>query len=165
MFLSWLPWICCSRSQPQMAHWALLKHYLKKQKSIFNCISFADLYYSKVHSLIPFPPAPWSWILQTGFPSILSKHALRARFIFCSISASPLWTAPRSRSLQLSPWTYKHKTMFKHLKIMQSTDATNKIYSNICTWTEDAAPPPTPIRYTGPPIFTTSIPYWQKQQP
>lgn len=32
------------------------------------------------------------------------------------------------------------------------------------TWTEEAAPPPTPIRYTGPPIFTTSIPDGEKRR-
>ena len=62
-----------------------------------------------LHLHLPLPPAPWSWILQIGFSFPLSKHALITRFSFCSISASPLCTAPKSSSVLLSPWTYTSK--------------------------------------------------------
>lgn len=54
----------------------------------------------------PLPPAPWSWRLQMGFPPGASTQARITRFIFCSISGSPRCTAPKSRSLALSPCTW-----------------------------------------------------------
>ena len=56
--------------------------------------------------LSPLPPAPWSWRLQMGFPLAASTQARITRFIFCSISGSPRCTAPKSRSLELSPCTW-----------------------------------------------------------
>lgn len=44
------------------------------------------------------------------------------------------------------------------------TASLSTIYCGKRTSTEEAAPPPTPILYTGPPIFTTSIPDRQEQQ-
>lgn len=43
-----------------------------------------------------------------GFPLGASTQALITRFIFCSISGSPRCTAPKSRSLVLSPCTWGH---------------------------------------------------------
>ena len=54
---------------------------------------------------LPLPPAPWSCILLIGFFSRISTHARITLFSFCSISASPRCTAPKSNSDLLSPWT------------------------------------------------------------
>mmetsp|Transcript_24390 Transcript_24390/g.55567 ORF Transcript_24390/g.55567 Transcript_24390/m.55567 type:complete len:434 (+) Transcript_24390:1767-3068(+) len=81
-------------------------------------------------STLQFPPHPWSWRETMGLRSPRSTHARITRFIFCSISASPRCTALKSRSARpLSP-----------------------------SEREEAAPPPTPMRYAGPPSFTTFIP-------
>lgn len=67
----------------------------------------------------PLPPAPWSWRLQMGFPPGASTQARITRFIFCSISGSPRCTAPKSRSLALSPCTwgdrYRQHAQFRGL--------------------------------------------------
>ena len=54
----------------------------------------------------------------------------------------------------------KIATPINPLKIINSNliDRWLRVWAVERTCTEEAAPPPTPIRYTGPPIFTTSIP-------
>ena len=81
-------------------------------------------------STLQLPPAPWSWIDTMGLASPSSTQARSTRLTFCSISASPRCTALKSSSATFSPWTML-----------------------------DAAPPPIPILYAGPPIFTTHIPF------
>ena len=79
-------------------------------------------------STFPFPPAPWSWIDTIGFASRRSIAARITRFILFSISASPRCTASKSSA---------------------ACDAS--------CMRLDAAPPPRPMRYAGPPTFTTSM--------
>mmetsp|Transcript_44428 Transcript_44428/g.123536 ORF Transcript_44428/g.123536 Transcript_44428/m.123536 type:complete len:241 (-) Transcript_44428:987-1709(-) len=80
-------------------------------------------------STLQLPPAPWSCKETIGFRAPSSQHARMTLFIFCSISASPRCTALKSKSARLSP-----------------------------SAREDAAPPPMPMRYAGPPILTTFMP-------
>lgn len=65
-----------------------------------------------------------------GFLSPISMQARTTRLSLFSISASPRCTALKSKEESLEP----------------------------CTSTELAAPPPTPIRYTGPPILASKLP-------
>mmetsp|Transcript_80009 Transcript_80009/g.214132 ORF Transcript_80009/g.214132 Transcript_80009/m.214132 type:complete len:415 (-) Transcript_80009:1264-2508(-) len=81
-------------------------------------------------STLQLPPAPWSCIDTMGLRSPMSTHARTTRFIFCSISASPRCTALKSRSARFSPKAI-----------------------------DDAAPPPMPMRYAGPPSFTIFMPF------
>ena len=68
---------------------------------------------------------------KIGFFPSSSTHALTTRLSLLDISASPRCTALKSRSALAS----------------SSPPAF-----------EDAAPPPMPMRYAGPPILTTSMP-------
>uniref|UniRef100_A0A0A9CGR6 Uncharacterized protein n=1 Tax=Arundo donax TaxID=35708 RepID=A0A0A9CGR6_ARUDO len=68
-------------------------------------------------------------MLMMGLLSPISAHALTTRYSFCAISASPRCTALKSSSASFWPLTIL-----------------------------EAAPPPIPILYAGPPIFTTSMP-------
>ena len=81
-------------------------------------------------STLPLPPAPWSWIDTIGFAPRRSIAARITRFILFSISASPRCTASKSSA---------------------ACEAS-------CT-REEAAPPPRPMRYAGPPTFTTNMPF------
>jgi hypothetical protein len=49
------------------------------------------------------PPAPWSWMTSIRLKSPISLQARITRFIFCSISASPRWTALKSSLASFSP--------------------------------------------------------------
>ena len=80
-------------------------------------------------STLQLPPAPWSWMLTIGLASPSSQHARMTRFTFCSICASPRCTALKSSSTLLSPAAM-----------------------------DDAAEPPMPMRYAGPPSLTTTMP-------
>mmetsp|Transcript_37183 Transcript_37183/g.71305 ORF Transcript_37183/g.71305 Transcript_37183/m.71305 type:complete len:276 (+) Transcript_37183:2195-3022(+) len=75
------------------------------------------------------PPAPWSWMETMGLASPISTHVRTTRYSFWDISPSPRCTALKSSSTARVP-----------------------------DGTEEAAPPPMPMRYAGPPIFTTSMP-------
>mmetsp|Transcript_630 Transcript_630/g.2493 ORF Transcript_630/g.2493 Transcript_630/m.2493 type:complete len:252 (+) Transcript_630:3509-4264(+) len=80
-------------------------------------------------STLPLPPQPWSWIDASGLRSKSSTQPRTTRFIRLSICASPRCTALKSRCAVPSEDTL-----------------------------DDAAPPPRPIRYAGPPILATSMP-------
>mmetsp|Transcript_15113 Transcript_15113/g.45266 ORF Transcript_15113/g.45266 Transcript_15113/m.45266 type:complete len:220 (-) Transcript_15113:903-1562(-) len=81
-------------------------------------------------STLPFPPQPWSWIDTMGFAAPRSAHARTTRFMRLSICASPRWTASKSSAAFSPLWTR-----------------------------DDAAPPPMPMRYAGPPTLATSMPF------
>lgn len=89
-----------------------------------------------------------------GFPPGASTQARITRFIFCSISGSPRCTAPKSRSLALSPCTWEDRW---HISAQGGWELTPhpcmgprdvmelapELFALACT--DEAAPPPTPI--------------------
>lgn len=91
-----------------------------------------------------------------GFPSGASTQARITRFIFCSISGSPRCTAPKSRSLALSPCTCGDRYR-QHRSVQRGWELTPhpgmgpreimELASGLfpLTCTDEAAPPPTPI--------------------
>mmetsp|Transcript_42293 Transcript_42293/g.108165 ORF Transcript_42293/g.108165 Transcript_42293/m.108165 type:complete len:401 (+) Transcript_42293:127-1329(+) len=85
--------------------------------------------YTISFTTLQLPPAPWSCRLTMGLESPISTQARTTRHSFWLISASPRCTALKSSSALLEPLARL-----------------------------DAAPPPMPMRYAGPPIFTISMP-------
>lgn len=93
------------------------------------------------------------------FPNMPAEHGS---------SSAPSQHHPSALHPDPCHWSYlPGPTTNTHMFKQTETCAPDQVALILCgapTCTEEAAPPPTPILYTGPPIFTTSIPDQRQQQ-